>query len=168
MVGKKVVFLLRGFELQDVFLYIQTKTILPKTLKVLGGKNPRNSDFKTSEKMDDDKLTQYNFRMTSDEKKQLKEMAAKSGRTVSAYIRAKLFGGEVATINAVEFLKGYTTQIYEMQKIGNNVNQLAHYANICIKGGVLSEDVVKQMDEYLGELVECERQIISLQKKIIR
>ena len=25
MVGKKVVFLLRGFELQDVFLYIQTK-----------------------------------------------------------------------------------------------------------------------------------------------
>lgn len=118
--------------------------------------------------MDDDKLTQYNFRMTADEKKRLKEMAAKSGRTVSAYIRAKLFGGEVATINAVEFLKGYTTQIYEMQKIGNNINQLAHYANICIKGGVLSEDVVKQMDVYLGELVECERQIISLQKKIIR
>lgn len=50
MVGKKVVFLLRGFELQDVFLYIQTKTILPKTLKVLGGKNPRNSDFYTLEK----------------------------------------------------------------------------------------------------------------------
>ncbi len=83
---------------------------------------------------DDDRLTQYNFRMTAPEKKKLKEMADKSGRSVSAYIRAKLFGGEVATINAVEFLKGYTTQIYEMQKIGNNVNQLAHYANICIKG----------------------------------
>lgn len=117
---------------------------------------------------DDDRLTQYNFRMTAPEKKKLKEMADKSGRSVSAYIRAKLFGGEVATINAVEFLKGYTTQIYEMQKIGNNVNQLAHYANICIKGGVLSEDVVKTMDDYLGQLVECEREIVSLQKKIIK
>lgn len=112
--------------------------------------------------------TQYNFRMTTEEKKLLHQMASESGRTVSGYIRAKLFGGEKATINAVEFLKEYKAQIHEMQKIGNNINQLTHYANICINSGKLSEAVVQEMNEKLGELIHCERSIESLEKKIIR
>ena len=112
--------------------------------------------------------TQYNFRMTAEEKKLLHQLASDSGRTVSGYIRAKLFGGEKATINAVEFLKEYKAQIHEMQKIGNNINQLTHYANICINSGKLSEAVVQEMNEKLGELIHCERSIESLEKKIIR
>ena len=112
--------------------------------------------------------TQYNFRMTTEEKKLLHQLASESGRTVSGYIRAKLFGGEKATINAVEFLKEYKAQIHEMQKIGNNINQLTHYANICINSGKLSEAVVQEMNEKLGELLHCERSIESLEKKIIR
>lgn len=112
--------------------------------------------------------TQYNFRMTAEEKKLLHQLASDSGRTVSGYIRAKLFGGEKATINAVEFLKEYKAQIHEMQKIGNNINQLTHYANICINSGKLSEVVVQEMNERLGELIHCERSIESLEKKIIR
>lgn len=112
--------------------------------------------------------TQYNFRMTTEEKKLLHRLASDSGRTVSGYIRAKLFGGEKATINAVEFLKEYKAQIHEMQKIGNNINQLTHYANICINSGKLSEAVVQEMNEKLGELIHCERSIESLEKKIIR
>lgn len=112
--------------------------------------------------------TQYNFRMTTEEKKLLHQLASESCRTVSGYIRAKLFGGEKATINAVEFLKEYKAQIHEMQKIGNNINQLTHYANICINSGKLSEAVVQEMNEKLGELIHCERSIESLEKKIIR
>ncbi len=112
--------------------------------------------------------TQYNFRMTTEEKKLLHQLASESGRTVSGYIRAKLFGGEKATLNAVEFLKEYKAQIHEMQKIGNNINQLTHYANICINSGKLSEAVVQEMNEKLGELIHCERSIESLEKKIIR
>ena len=112
--------------------------------------------------------TQYNFRMTAEEKKLLHQLSSDSGRTVSGYIRAKLFGGEKATINAVEFLKEYKAQIHEMQKIGNNINQLTHYANICINSGKLSEAVVQEMNERLGELIHCERSIESLEKKIIR
>ena len=93
--------------------------------------------------------TQYNFRMTTEEKKLLHQLASESGRTVSGYIRAKLFGGEKATINAVEFLKEYKAQIHEMQKIGNNINQLTHYANICINSGKLSEAVVQEMKSHL-------------------
>ena len=108
------------------------------------------------------------FRMSSEEAAELKKMASASGRTVSAYIRAKLFGGERATINAVEFLKQYKAQIHEMQKIGNNINQLAHYANICKNQGVLSEDVVREMNQRTGELIECERSLEALHKKINR
>lgn len=118
--------------------------------------------------MTDDKLTQYNFRMTEEEKQQLRQMAADSGRTVSAYIRAKLFGGEKATINAVEFLKLYRTQIAELGKIGSNINQLAHYANICNKQGQLSESIVEEMNQHTGELIACERAIKELLRKIIR
>ena len=106
--------------------------------------------------------------MTDKEKIKLSEMAASSGRNVSEYIRAKLFGGEKATINAVEFLKTYQMQIYEMQKIGNNINQLAHYANICIKSGMLSEAVVQEMDQRLGELTRIEIKLEDAMHKILR
>ena len=81
------------------------------------------------------KVRRKEIRLTQKEYDQLEKMVASSGMNVSEYIRAKLFGGERATINAVEFLQVYKKQIYEMQKTGNNINQLAHYANICIKNG---------------------------------
>ena len=123
--------------------------------------------FQTSGNMESMKERIW-FRMSSEEAAELKKMASASGRTVSAYIRAKLFGGERATINAVEFLKQYKAQIHEMQKIGNNINQLAHYANICKNQGVLSEDVVREMNQRTGELIECERSLEALHKKINR
>ena len=107
-------------------------------------------------------------RMTDKEKIKLSEMAASSGRNVSEYIRAKLFGGEKATINAVEFLKTYQMQIYEMQKIGNNINQLAHYANICIKNGKLSETIVREMDQRIGELTKIEIKLEDAMRRIGR
>lgn len=114
------------------------------------------------------KETQYNFRMTEEEKKLLRQKAEQSGRTVSEYIRAKLFGGERATINAVEFLAQYKIQLFEMKKIGNNINQLAHYANTCNKQGVLSEKIVQEMNQRFGELIECERALEELHRKINR
>lgn len=107
-------------------------------------------------------------RMTDKEIIKLSEMAVSSGRNVSEYIRAKLFGGEKATINAVEFLKTYQMQIYEMQKIGNNINQLAHYANICIKNGKLSETIVREMDQRIGELTKIEIKLEDAMRRIGR
>ena len=112
--------------------------------------------------------TQYNFRMTAEEKKLLHRLASDSGRTVSGYIRAKLFGGEKATINAVEFLKEYKAQIHEMQKIGNNINQLTHYANICIKSGMLSEAVVQKMNQTIGELTKIEIKLEDIMRRIVK
>lgn len=109
---------------------------------------------------------EFKFRLTSEERKQLREMAKQSGLKESSYIRCKLFHGEAATINAVEFLKTYKQQIYEMDKIGNNINQLAHYANICILNNKLDPLVIEEMNGLLGQLINVERTISSINKTI--
>ncbi len=116
----------------------------------------------------DNKVRRKEIRLTQKEYDKLLQMAAASGKSVSGYIRAKLFGGEKATINAVEFLKEYRKQIYEMHKAGNNINQLAHYANICIKSGKLSEAVVQEMNRRLGELTRIEMKLEDAMHKILR
>lgn len=116
----------------------------------------------------DNKVKRKEIRLTQKEYDKLLQMAAASGKSVSEYIRAKLFGGEKATINAVEFLKEYRKQIYEMHKTGNNINQLAHYANICIKSGKLSESVVQEMNRRLGELTRIEMKLEDAMHKILR
>lgn len=162
---KRTDFLVRGLWLQDVFLCWQ-KQILPKASKVLGDENFA-TQFSNIRNMESMKKRIW-FRMSDEEKSRLQEMASSSGRTVSGYIRAKLFGGEKATINAVEFLKEYKTQIHEMQKIGNNINQLAHYANVCIKNGMLSEAVVQEMNQTIGELTKIEIKLEDAMRRIGR
>ena len=124
------------------------------------GKNPRNLDFLNirgkMNKNKNNRIRRIEIRLTQKEYDRLEKMVASSSMNVSEYIRAKLFGGEKATINAVEFLQVYKKQIYEMQKTGNNINQLAHYANICIKNGKLSETVVQEMNQRIGELTRIE------------
>jgi hypothetical protein len=116
----------------------------------------------------DNKVKRKEIRLTQKEYDKLLQVAAASGRSVSEYIRAKLFGGEKATINAVEFLKEYKTQIHEMQKIGNNINQLAHYANVCIKNGMLSETVVQEMNQTIGELTKIEIKLEDIMRRIVK
>ena len=116
----------------------------------------------------DNKVKRKEIRLTQKEYDKLLQMAAASGKSVSGYIRAKLFGGEKATINAVEFLKEYRKQIYEMHKTGNNINQLAHYANTCIKSGKLSEAVVQEMNQRFGELIKIEIKLKDAMRKIIK
>ena len=116
----------------------------------------------------DNKVKRKEIRLTQKEYDKRLQMAAASGRSVSGYIRAKLFGGEKATINAVKFLKEYRKQIYEMHKTGNNINQLAHYANTCIKSGKLSEAVVQEMNQRFGELIKIEIKLKDAMRKIIK
>ena len=147
-------------------VFVLTKTNLAQSLGALGDENFA-TQFSNIRNMESMKKRIW-FRMTDEEKSRLQEMASNSGRTVSGYIRAKQFGGERATINAVEFLKEYKTQIHEMQKIGNNINQLAHYANICIKSGVVSEAVVQEMNQTIGELTKIEIKLEDIMRRIVK
>ena len=55
-----------------------------------------------------------------------------------------------------------------IQKIGNNINQLAHYANICIKSGVVSEAVVQEMNQTIGELTKIEIKLEDIMRRIVK
>ena len=123
---------------------------------------------KNKNKNKNNRIRRIEIRLTQKEYDQLEKMVASFGRSVSGYIRAKLFRGECATINAVEFLRLYKMQLYEMQKTGNNINQLAHYANICIKNGKLSETVIQEMNQRLGELTGIEIKLEDAMRRLSR
>ena len=55
-----------------------------------------------------------------------------------------------------------------MQKTGNNINQLARYANICIKNGKLSETVIQEMNQRLGELTGIEIKLEDAMRRLSR
>lgn len=116
----------------------------------------------------DKRSVKYNFRMSDSEKEALVRLAAASGLAVSAYIRTKLFHGEKTAINAVEFMKQYKQQVFQLSKIGNNINQLAHYANICISKEASNVGIIEEMNKRLGELILCERTISELEKKLLK
>lgn len=155
-----------GFDCKMCFCGHKAQKQSCPNLEIFGEEILATRIFKHQEM--ENRTNMVKVRMTNKEKIKLSEMAASSGRNVSEYIRAKLFGGEKATINAVEFLKTYQMQIYEMQKIGNNINQLAHYANICIKSGMLSEAVVQEMDQRIGELTKIEIKLEDAMRRIGR
>lgn len=155
-----------GFDCKMCFCGHKAQKQSCPNLEIFGEEILATRIFKHQEM--ENRTNMVKVRMTDKEKIKLSEMAASSGRNVSEYIRAKLFGGEKATINAVGFLEVYRKQIYEMHKTGNNINQLAHYANVCIKSGKLSEAVVQEMNQRLGELTRIEMKLEDAMHKILR
>lgn len=77
---------------------------------------------------DEPKRTQINFRLTPAERAHFEKQAAANGLSISKYIKA------TALLNAPKQPRiGHddAAQLrYELRKIGNNVNQLAHAANV--------------------------------------
>lgn len=90
------------------------------------------------------------IRFTQDEYNKLKDEATKLGITLSSYLRNKILGnrGNLLTKCDKELL-------YELNRIGNNLNQIAKHCNIN-----------KSIDKLaLKELVEIERQLKRLLEK---
>lgn len=86
------------------------------------------------------------LRMLPEEKKILKEKADKFNMSMSDYLRdIVLFGNPViigSRLNDIEANK----LTYELNRIGNNINQLAYQANL--RCGVTKNDFLKLREEY--------------------
>lgn len=65
-------------------------------------------------------------RMTPAELAYVEEQAAAAGLPVSDYVRRRALGGRVAGRRA----QADDRALYELNRIGNNLNQIAHAANI--------------------------------------
>ena len=108
------------------------------------------------------------FRFTENEKFEIEKNAAQMGVSVAQYVRTRIFKKEAATINAVEFFKAYREQIHELKKIGNNINQLTRYANYIEKEGLISPQIIEEMNKYLSDFIVSQRETYALNNKILK
>lgn len=108
------------------------------------------------------------IRITESEDKEIKRCAEKMGVSVSKYLRTRIFKSEASLINAVDFLKEYKERVYELKKIGNNINQLARYANHAEKAGQFDPVVIEELNKYLQDFIRCQRETADLNRKILK
>lgn len=114
------------------------------------------------------KTKRFEIRLTDKQYQNIKERAAMTKLTPSEYARRKIFAGEVGVMDALQFLKEYSQYKYEISKIGININQVAHYANVLSNQDQYSKKVVEEMTQLLNELIKKEEEIERLSKKILK
>ncbi|MFV0377640.1 MAG: plasmid mobilization protein [Mangrovibacterium sp.] len=85
---------------------------------------------------------------TSEQKKQVKEMANSYGLTITDYVLKKSLGEKVV-FNHREYLNEIHELGTELARQGNNLNQLAKYANILLIERKLRPDVAEKIEEAL-------------------
>lgn len=117
----------------------------------------------------DKRIKKIDARFTQDEYDIILDLEKTLGIRKSDLVRTRLLqDAQLTVINAKELI-GFIDSIgTEMGRCGNNINQLAKYANILKKKGVLSPLVSERFnilfEQYIGNQKELE---ISL-RKIIR
>ena len=72
--------------------------------------------------MNDNKTEVIRARISVEEKKQIMELAKAEGVSLSTYLRRSLLLGRLISKTDVQ-------TVFELKKIGNNLNQVARYVN---------------------------------------
>lgn len=98
----------------------------------------------TGMQMNDNRTEVIRARITVEEKKQIMELAKSNGVSISTYLRRSLLNGRLVTKTDVQ-------TVFELKKIGNNLNQLARYVNTL----PVDENIIASLDDiknYIEEL----------------
>ena len=100
--------------------------------------------------------------------KEITKQAESANLSVSEYIRRLLFGRAVTLINVREFLPILKSSIAEQQQTGNNINQLARYANYAEKNGIVNDEIIVEFNRLQRERIKTMRKIEELNRKIMK
>lgn len=107
--------------------------------------------MKTEEK----KTKRFELRMTEEEFKCIKGKAETWGGNMSSFIlEASLKYNEIHGANRIQVMNEWASRFseykYEMEKIGTNINQIAHVLNIMNRQGnlSLSHDMLEKISDY--------------------
>jgi len=110
------------------------------------------------------KSVRVEFSCTVEEAEMLAK-AAKGYRSISAYIRQRIFKNGKSLLNPVEFIRVLDEATLEMKRVGVNINQFAKRAN---QKKEISNS--KELDDYnklLSEYLEIEKKINITLRKIM-
>ena len=108
--------------------------------------------------MEDQRTNKICFRLTDDELSVIREGSEKAGMTFSAFVRSKVLEPDRVLQRDSEKKKLFRDHIYEINRIGNNVNQVARVVNS--KQFASSTDL-KTIIEYLRKIEKLERELME-------
>lgn len=128
-------------------------------------RNPKGRPQLTAGK----RIRKIDARFTEEEFKTVLEMEKKLGIRRTDLVRIRLLNdGTNLVINAKELISQLDGIGAEMARAGNNINQLAHYANILkIKGG-LKEQVAERFNTLFENYIQNQKELEVALRKIIR
>jgi len=115
------------------------------------------------------RIRKIDARFTQDEYDTILELEKTLGVRKSDLVRIRLLqDARLAIVNAKELI-GFIDSIgAEMGRCGNNINQLAKYANILKKKGVLSPMVIERFTILFEQYIEYQKQLEIALRNIIR
>lgn len=121
--------------------------------------------MKTGEK----RTKKIDARFTEDEYKLVLEMEQTLGIRKTDLVRNGLLeNSKPVIINAKELIRHLDKAGSELNRSGNNINQLARYANSLNKKDILSPVVVERFNILLGQYLDNQKDLETVLRKIIR
>ena len=119
--------------------------------------------------MKDGKRTRkIDVRFTEEEFALVLEMEMTLGLKRTDLIRMRILQSSKVIINARELIVQLDQLGAELGRIGNNINQLARYANILNKRALLSVQIIARYNKLLEEYIRIQQQLEITLRKIIR
>lgn len=108
------------------------------------------------------------FRITDNENKELQELASTLGINVGDFIRSKILGAKNIVVNGVNLIASLDSIGAELNRSGNNINQLARHANVMNKAGKVDESVMNRFNVLFAGYITAQQGVEVALRKIIR
>ena len=108
-------------------------------------------------------------RFTEDEYKLVTEMEQTLGLSKTQLVRSRLLNnGTVTVVNAKQLIKELSILGTELGRSGNNINQLAHYANTIKLKEILSPVVAERLELLMQDHLKLRTELHIILRKLIR
>lgn len=118
---------------------------------------------------DDRRSFKIDVRFTEAEYRQVERLEKELGLKKTELVRRKLLSeGKGLAVNAAELMKRLDAVSLELSRSGNNINQLARYANRLQKRGLLSVAIIDEYLHLLRRHQNEQNELAMLFRKLIR
>lgn len=115
------------------------------------------------------RIRKIDVRFTQEEYDGLAALEKTLGISKTELVRMRVLKGSgLLVVNAKDLMRRLDQLGGDMGRIGNNINQLARYANTLDKQGLLSPQIIERFNVVLSAYLEVQQKLELVIRKIIR
>jgi hypothetical protein len=115
------------------------------------------------------RVRKIDVRFTQEEYEKIIALEKQLGISKTELVRMRVLKDSgLLVVNARDLMKRLDVLGAELSRVGNNINQLARYANILNKRGLLSPQIIERSNQVMSDYVCGQQQLEIIIRKIIR